>query len=131
MTRCRLARSALTSARPRNPVPPLTTILLRAGADLPRRRVTKATLKVRPDEISSLLRVSATASTLDPLAVTFAVRRAGQKQWSRLGADDSAPYAVYVDPRRYRKGERISLVAVIRASDGATTTSPVLSLAAR
>ena len=72
-------------------VPPLTAILLRAGADLPKRSVAKATLKIRPDEISSLLRVSATASTLDPLAVTFAVRRAGQKRVEqarrrRLGA---------------------------------------------
>ena len=110
---------------------PLTAILLRAGADLPKRSVAKVTLRIRPDEISSLLRVSATASTLDPLAVTFAVRRAGQKEWRRLGVDDSAPYAVYIDPRKYRKGERISLVAVIRASDGSITTSSVLSATPR
>ena len=112
-------------------VPPLTAILLRAGTDLPKRSVTKVTLKIRRDEISSLLRVSATASTLDPLAVTFAVKRAGQKAWRRLGVDDSAPYAVYIDPRRYRKGEQISLVAVIRASGGSITTSSVLSATPR
>ena len=49
----------------------------------------------------------------------------------RLGVDDSAPYAVYIDPRKYRKGERISLVAVIRASAGSITTSTVLSATPR
>ena len=112
-------------------VPPLSALLLRAGADLPKRGAAKATLRVKPDEISSLLRVSATASTLDPLSVTFAVRRAGGKAWTRLGVDDSAPYALYLDPRRYRKGERISLVAVARASDGSISTSPVLSVGPR
>jgi glycosidase len=112
-------------------VPPLSALLLRAGADLPKRGAAKATLRVKPDEISSLLRVSAKGSTLDPLSVTFAVRRAGAKGWARLGVDDSAPYAVYLDPRRYRKGERTSLVAVVRASDGSTSTSQVLSVRPR
>jgi hypothetical protein len=112
-------------------VPPLSALLLRAGADLPKRGAAKARLKVKPDEISSLLRVSATASTLDPLSVTFAVRRAGAKSWIRLGVDDSAPYAVYLDPRRYRKDERVSLVTVVRASDGSVSTSPVLSVGPR
>jgi alpha-amylase len=112
-------------------VPALSAVLLRAEAELPKRGAARPALTVRPDEISSLLRVSAAASTLDPLSVTFAVRRAGASRWSRLGVDDSGPYAVYVDPRRYRKGERISLVAVVRASDGSVSTSPVLSVTPR
>ena len=112
-------------------VPALSTLLLRAGSDLPRRGPAKATLTVKPDEISSLLRVSATASTPDPLSVTFAARRAGTRSWSRLGVDDSAPYAVYIDPRRYPKGDPVSLVAVVRASDGSVSTSPVLSVRPR
>jgi glycosidase len=112
-------------------VPALSALLLRASADLPERGAAKATVRVEPDEISSLLRVSAAVSTLDPLAVTFAIRRAAAASWTRLGSDDSAPYAVYLDPRRYRKSERISLVAVVRASDGSTSTSPVLSVRPR
>jgi alpha-amylase len=111
-------------------VPPLTALLLRAGTDLPKRGAAKVKLTVKPDEISSLLRISATASTLDPLSVTFAVRKPGTA-WTRLGVDDSAPYAVYLDPRRYRRGARISLVAVARASDGSVSTSPVLSVKPR
>jgi glycosidase len=112
-------------------VPALSALVLRAGVDLPKRGPAKATVRVKPDEISSLLRVSATTSTLDPLSVTFAVQRAGAQSWSRLGADDSVPYAVYLDPRRYRKGESVSLVAVVRASDGSVSTSPVLAVGPR
>jgi glycosidase len=112
-------------------VPALSALLLRAGADLPRRGAAKAILTAKPDQLSSLLRVSATASTLDPLSVTFAARRPGTTAWSRLGVDDSAPYAVYLDPRRYRKGAQLSLVAVVRASDGSVSTSPVATVTPR
>ena len=52
-------------------------------------------------------------------------RRAGAVDAARRGRLGAV--AVYLDPRRYRKGERISLVAVVRASDGSVSTSPVLS----
>lgn len=126
-----VAATSAANGRVTVDVPALSALLLRAGADLPERGAARATVRVTPDEISSLLRVSAAVSTLDPLAVTFAIRRAGAASWTRLGVDDSAPYAVYLDPRRYRKGERISLVAVMRASDGSTSTSPVLSVSPR
>jgi hypothetical protein len=86
---------------------------------------------VKPDEISSLVRVSAAASTLDPLSVTFAVRKPGAASWTRLGVDDSAPYSVYIDPRGYRKGALVALVAVVRGSDGSVSTSPVLQTKVR
>ena len=57
--RCSAALQAATSGadgRVTVTVPALTAILLRAGADLPKRSVTKVTLKIRRDEISSLLR---------------------------------------------------------------------------
>jgi alpha-amylase len=127
----RVTASSADNGRVTLTVPALSALLLRAGVELPERGVTKATLKVKPDEISSLIRVAATAATLDPLSVTFAGRRAGGKSWTRLGIDDSAPYAVYLDPRRYPKGERVSLVAVVRASDGSVSTTPVLSVRPR
>ncbi|HEX4746521.1 MAG TPA: alpha-amylase family glycosyl hydrolase [Gaiellaceae bacterium] len=126
-----VAATSAANGRVTITVPPLTALLLRADAELPKRGAAKATLKVKSDEISSLVRVSATASTLDPLSVTFAVRRAGASSWTRLGVDDSGPYAVYLDPRPFKKGERISLVAIVRASDGSISTSPVISVRPR
>jgi hypothetical protein len=112
-------------------VPPLSALLFRAASDLPRRGAPRLTLRAGPDLYTNMLRLTATAATLDPLDVTFAVRRAGAKSWRRLAVDDGSPYRAYVDPRGFRRGERISLVAVGRATDGSVSTSPVLTLQPR
>jgi hypothetical protein len=75
--------------------------------------------------------VTAAIAGGDPASVSFAVRRKGSAAWKRLGVDDGAPYRVFVDPRGFSKGEVVSLVAVVRASDGSVSTSPVLSVALR
>jgi hypothetical protein len=72
------------------------------------------------------VRISATPRSVDPLSVSFAVKRPG-RAWSRIGTDDGAPYGVFVDPRDFRRGQAVSLVAVARASDGSSSTSPVLT----
>jgi glycosidase len=112
-------------------VPALSTVLFRALSELPRRGAARPTLRAAPDLYTNLLRLTATAGTTDPLAVTFAVRRAGGKQWKRLASDDGAPYRAYVDPRSFGRGERVSLVAIARSSDGGVSTSPVLTVQPR
>jgi hypothetical protein len=44
-----------------------------------------------------------------------------------VGVDGSAPYRVFLDPRRYRRGETLYVLAVARALDGATTRSRVVA----
>jgi alpha-amylase len=110
---------------------PLSAVLYRAESDLPSRGPARLTLRAAGDRFTNLLRLSASHGTVDPLSVTFAARRGGSAAWQRLGVDDGAPYGVYLDPRRYRRGERISLVAVARASDGSVSTSSVLNLRPR
>ena len=80
----------------------------------------------RPDRFTNLVRVAATSTSVDPLSVTFAVKRPGKK-WTRVGTDDGAPYGVFVDPRDFRRGQSVSFVAVARASDGSVSTSPVIA----
>lgn len=110
---------------------PLSAALYRANASLPERGPARLELRVTGDRITNLLRLSASHGTVDPLSVTFAVRRTGSAVWQRLGVDDGAPYGVYLDPRRYKRGERIWVVAVARASDGSVSTSRVLALRPR
>jgi len=110
---------------------PLSTVLYRAGSELPRRGVARVTLRAASDLYSNLVRLTATPTTVDPLSVTFAVRRAGATKWRRLAIDDGAPYRAFLDPRDYKRGERISLVAVARSSDGSVSTSSVLTLQVR
>jgi hypothetical protein len=64
------------------------------------------------------------------VSVAFGIRRAKGK-WTRLAIDDTPPYRAFLDPRKYRKGERVELVAVVRTLDGTTRTSAVLTARAR
>jgi glycosidase len=112
-------------------IAPLSSLLFRADTDLPKRGAAKLALKARSDLYTNLLRITATPATLDPLSVTFAVRRAGSKEWKRVAVDDGGPYRGYLNPRSFKRGERISVVAVALASDGTISTSPVLTLQPR
>ena len=111
-------------------VPPLTAVLLRADGQVPVNAPGRPVVRVAPDDLSALLRVSA-ALPGGPASVTFAVRRPGGSGWQRAGVDDSPPYRVFLDPRRLRSGERISVVAVARGLDGRVALSPVVSTTVR
>ena len=109
----------------------LDAVLLRADSELPRRGAARVTLRTATDLYTNYLRLTATAGNPDPLSVTFAVRRLGDKEWRRLATDDGAPYRAFLNPRSYRRGEKLALVAVARSSDGAVSTSPVVSVQVR
>ena len=82
-------------------------------------------MKAGPDELSELFRVTATVKTLDPSSVAFALRRGG-KAWMRIAVDDGAPFRAFLEPSRFRKGEKVELVAVAKGSNGSVAISPVV-----
>jgi glycosidase len=112
-------------------LPPREGLLYRATAELPRRGAARATLRFGNDRFTNFKVVRASVVGQDPVSVAFAVRPPGAKSWARLGVDDGAPYRVMLDPSRYKRGERVSLVGVVRASDGSVSTTPVLSVQVR
>lgn len=112
-------------------VPPLSALVYRAEAELPRRGVARATLRTGEDEFTSLVNITASLAGNDPVSVAFAVRRPGATAWTRIAVDDTAPYRAFLDPGRFKRGERVSLVAVVRASGGTVSTSPVLEMQVR
>jgi hypothetical protein len=59
------------------------------------------------------------------------MRGAGHRAWVRIAADDGSPYRAYLDPRGFKRGQKISLIAIARASDGSVSTSPVLTVRPR
>jgi hypothetical protein len=61
-----------------------------------------------------------------PLSVAFALKRAGAGAWTRLAVDDAPPYRAFLDPTRFKKDERVQLVAIARALDGSTAVSAVV-----
>ena len=124
------ATTTLANSRTTLRIPPLSATLLRADGELPRRGAARLRLKLAADRFTNLVRVSADATTVDPLSVSFAVKRPGRK-WARIGTDDGAPYGVFVDPRDFERGQAVSFVAVARASDGSVSTSAVLTTKVR
>ncbi|HYI75722.1 MAG TPA: alpha-amylase family glycosyl hydrolase [Gaiellaceae bacterium] len=120
------ATTSLANGRTTLRIPPLSAVLLRADATLPRRGAAKLRLAISSDRFTNLVRVAADASSVDPLSVTFALKRPGKK-WTRVGTDDGAPYGVFVDPQSFRRGQTVSFVAVARASDGTISRSAVVT----
>jgi len=106
-------------------VPAVGAVLLRADAQIPVAPVSKPTLAVAGDPLSSLWAVSAAVPGRAPVTVAFAVRRAGSSTWRRLDVDDSPPYRAFLDPARFGKNERVSLVAIVRGLDGSVAASAV------
>jgi hypothetical protein len=86
-------------------------------------------LATRLDDLTELLRVTATPSTTT-VSVAFAVRRA-TGGWRRLAVDDSPPYRAFLDPKSFRRKETVHLVAIARALDGTTAVSAVLPTVVR
>jgi len=109
---------------------PLAAVLLRADAALPTRAPVRPALTVRPDELTNLVQARATVATLEPVSVAFAVKR-GSGRWARVAADGSPPYRGFLEPSRFRRGERVFVVAVAHWPDGTTTTSPVVTAVPR
>ncbi len=112
-------------------VPELSAVVLRADSELPRPGQVRTTLRFGTDRFTSLKVLTAAVTGRDPVSVTFAVRRPGAKGWTRVAVDDGAPYRAFLDPKRFRRGQKASAVAVVRSSDGAVSTSPVLSVQVR
>jgi glycosidase len=109
-------------------VPAYSSALLQATRQIPASRPAKPVLKVARDSLSSLVRVSATAGAR-PLTISFGVRRAGR--WTRIAADDSPPYRTFLDPAKFRRRERVDLVAIVRTLEGRTAVSAVRSYVPR
>ncbi len=120
-----------TSGRISVGIPALGAVVARAEGQLPRRGAARATLRFGADRFTSLKVLTAVVTGRDPASVTFAVRRPGAKSWTRVAVDDGAPYRAFLDPRRFKRGEKVAAVAVVRASDGAVSTTPVLSVQVR
>jgi glycosidase len=110
-------------------VPALSTVVLRADAAVPARAPGIGKLTVGPDDLTELVRVSATA-TGGPVSVSFASKR-GAAAWRLVAADDSPPFRAFLKPGDYRRGERVELVAIARSLDGRTAASKVVTTVPR
>jgi glycosidase len=101
---------------------PLSALVLKADSDLPKRAAPVPVLRYGTDDLSQMRVLTARVATTDPVSVTFAMRR-GSGAWQRIASDDSPPYRAFLEPGKFRKGERVRLAAVVQATDGSTAIS--------
>jgi hypothetical protein len=110
-------------------VPPVSAILLRPDRAIAASPAATPGLRVEPDDLSSYDRLSVPSS--DPtLTVTFAAKR-GKGAWQRVASDDSPPYRGFLDPARFKRNEKVQVVAIARALDGSLAVSKVATVVPR
>ena len=55
----------------------------------------------------------------------------GKGGWQRVAADDSPPYRGFIDPARYKRKEKVQVVAIERALNDSVAVSKVATLVPR
>jgi hypothetical protein len=120
------ALSSDSSGKLRVTVPAVGALLLEAANEFPVAGAPKPKLTVGADALTNLFVAEAKVAGRQPLTVAFAYRRLGTSQWKRLDVDDSPPYRGFLDPARFKKHERLQLVAIARSLNGTTATSAVV-----
>jgi glycosidase len=111
-------------------IPATGAVLLRAEKQIPVAKPVAPTVKIANDDLTELVRISATPGGSRTVSVAFAVKRA-RSGWRRLAADDSFPYRAFLEPGDYRRSEAVHIVAIARSLDGSLAVSPVTPLVAR
>jgi hypothetical protein len=112
------------------PVAPTTAVVLESEATIADAAPTKPKLAVTGDDLTNLWAASATVGGTAPVSVAFVVRRASGA-WQRLDVDTSPPYRGFIDPAKFKRNERITVVAVARSLDGRTASSAAVALRVR
>ncbi len=111
-------------------LPPVSALVAVPSSPIPRAAPAQPRLEAGEDPISSYYLIRASVPG-PPASVAFALRRPGEETWRRVAVDDSPPYRAFLDPARYRPGERVYAVAVARGLDGSTAVSPVVAITPR
>jgi glycosidase len=108
-------------------LPPVSALVAVPAGPIPASATVKPVLKATPDPLTDYELLSAAETGNAPVSVTFAIRRAGGA-WQRVAIDDSAPYRAFLEPRAFKKRQRVDAVAVARGVNGSIATSGVVSL---
>jgi glycosidase len=108
-------------------IPPVSALLAVPAAGLAATAPAAPALTAGPDDLSGLETLRAAEPGAAPVSVAFAIRR-GAGAWQRVAIDDSAPYRAFLEPGRFRKGERVQAVAVARGVGGGVALSRVIAV---
>src|SRR5262249_48872143 len=99
-------------------IPPVSAVVAVPSTAIPKAAVAAPKLTGAEDALTSYYSPAARARGA-PASVTSATRRHGGA-WQRVAIDDSAPYRGFLDPLKFKKHEKVEVVAVARGLDGST-----------
>jgi glycosidase len=112
------------------PVGATTAVVLEAETPIGAAAPPKPRLTVKADGLTSLWTAAATVGGGAPVSVAFVVQRASGA-WQRLDVDTSPPFRGFMDPARFKKNERVKVVAIARSLDARTASSAVVAFRVR
>ena len=95
-------------------VPPLTTVVFRADAEITETDLNFDGIKTKEDFLTGFIRITAQVKTRDLARAQFFIRDGDS--WVSLGTDLTAPFRVYVNPKEF-SGER-KIKTIITDSKG-------------
>jgi hypothetical protein len=108
-------------------IPPISALVAVPSAPIPKAAPGKPVVTGGSDDLTSFYRVGVAGTGPAPVSVAFAIRRRGGA-WQRVAIDDSAPYRAFLTPTRFKKHEKVEVVAVARGLGGAVSVSKIASL---
>lgn len=103
-------------------LPPRSTLVLRAGQQLPVPAPPAIALRLGRDRLSGSTVATATVPGTDPATVTFALRRPGGR-WQVLAVDDARPFRAYLRPGALGPVRRADVAAIAVSSAGERVAS--------
>jgi glycosidase len=121
------ALSSDSSGKLQVTIPAVSALVLEAANQFPVAKAPKPKLTVGGDSLTNLIAAKAKVTGRQPLTVAFAYRRIGTSKWTRIDVDDSPGYRGFLDPARFKKHQRVQIVAIARSLDGTTATSKVVT----
>jgi hypothetical protein len=108
-------------------IPAVSALVLEADNQFPVGKAPTPKLTVGGDSLTNLIAAKAKVTGSQPLTVAFAYRRVGTSKWTRIDVDDAPGYRGFLDPARFKKHQRVQIVAIARSLDGTTATSKVVT----
>ncbi len=100
--------------------------VLKADGEVFGGHAQKPKLTIAADDLSNLFAATATVPGTAPVSVAFAYRRTGTTAWRRIDVDTSPPFRGFIDPAKFKRRERIQVIAIERALDGSIAPSAVV-----
>jgi glycosidase len=92
-------------------IPPLDTVVLKSSKVMTATPVKVGKLLSKLDLLSGMTEVSAPLKSTGLNRVEFSVRESGSSNWVNVGVDFNAPYRVYLSPKDFRAGVKLTVKA--------------------